>query len=154
MLDGLGGCDQTRVQSLAALELPQDLLALLDDALNGLALDTLGPLTDELEHLLQTLHLAFRFLQVYGQRAPKLLGLGGFGHLRQGFQDGVLRKVGVLELVDEEGLEVFISHGGVSWCKGRTHSTAETKARSELVASSGAANGHLEAQRCCHETKG
>jgi hypothetical protein len=39
----------------------------------------------------------------------------------------VLGEVGVLELVHEEGLEVFLSHGGVSqlgWCK--TQVTVET----------------------------
>jgi hypothetical protein len=64
---------------------------------------------------------------VDGQRALQLLGLGRFCHLRQGFEDGVLGEVGVLELVHEEGLEVFLSHGGVSqlgWCK--TQVTVET----------------------------
>jgi len=37
------------------LELLEDLLTFLNDALNGLALDTLGPLAHELEHLLQAL---------------------------------------------------------------------------------------------------
>src|SRR4051794_24888199 len=148
MLHGLSRRDQTRVRSLAALELAQDLLALLDDALNGLARNAFGPLAHELEHLLETLYLTLGFLQVHGQRALELLGLSGFGHLRQGFQDGALREVGVLELVDEEGLQVFLSHGAGSRCALRTHSTAgDPSASGSLagsLAGSGAANSHLE----------
>ena len=42
MLHGLSRCDQTGIQSLAALKLLADLLALLNDCLNGLALDPFG----------------------------------------------------------------------------------------------------------------
>src|SRR5215218_10876464 len=41
VLHRLSGGNQTRIRRLAALELLQDLLALRDDALNGLARDTL-----------------------------------------------------------------------------------------------------------------
>src|SRR5215203_6632540 len=101
--------------SFAALERLQDFLAFLDDALNGLALDTLGLLAHDLKHPLQALHLSLGFSQVHGQRAPKLIRLGRLCHLWQGFEDGILGEVGVLELVDEEGLEVFLSHDMASW---------------------------------------
>src|SRR3954468_2519842 len=55
VLDGLSCRDQARIRSLPALERLQDLLALVDDALNGLARDTLGPFAHDLEHLLQAL---------------------------------------------------------------------------------------------------
>src|SRR3954471_547646 len=58
MLHRLSRCNQTRIRSLAALELLEDLLTFLNDALNGLALDTLGLLTHELKHLLEALHLS------------------------------------------------------------------------------------------------
>src|SRR4051794_40985456 len=115
MLHGLSRRDQTRVRSLAALKLAQDLLALLNDALNGLARNAFGPLAHKLEHLLETLHLTLGLPEMHGERALEFLGLSGFRHLRQGFQDGVLREVGVFELVDEKGLEVFFSHGSISW---------------------------------------
>ena len=114
MLHGLRRRDQTGIRSLAALELLQDLLAFLNDALNGLARDPLGPLAHDLEHLLEPFHLALGFSQVNGKRAPEPFRLSGFRHLRQGFEDGVLGEVGVLELVDEEGLQIFLSHGSIS----------------------------------------
>jgi hypothetical protein len=51
VLDRLRGGDQTRIQSLAVPELVQDFLAFLDDALNGLAGDTLRPLAQDLESM-------------------------------------------------------------------------------------------------------
>src|SRR3954470_16166604 len=64
MLHRLSRRDQTGIRSLAVPELLEDLLAFLNDALNGLARDTLGPLTHDLEHLLKTLYLLLSFLQV------------------------------------------------------------------------------------------
>src|SRR5215211_8092267 len=144
MLHRLSRRDDARIRNLPALERLQDLLALLDDALNGLARDTLGPLTHDLEHLLEALYLLLGFLQVHSQSALQLLGLGCFRHLRQGFENGVLGEVGVLELVNEEGLEVFLSHGVVSWLvsAGPTQHSG-TRARSELLMASRAANSRL-----------
>src|SRR5215211_8035751 len=115
MLHRLSRRDDARIRNLSALERLQDLLALLDDALNGLARDTLGPLTHDLEHLLEALYLLLSFLQVHSQRALQLLGLGCFRHLRQGFEDSVLGEVGIFELVNEEGLQIFLSHDSISW---------------------------------------
>src|SRR5215203_6037129 len=49
MLYRLSRRDDARIRSLAALERLQDLLPLLDDALNGLAFDTFGPLAHDLK---------------------------------------------------------------------------------------------------------
>src|SRR5829696_4839835 len=135
MLHGLSRRNQTSIESLPALERLQDLLALLDDALNGLAFNTLGLRAHDLEHLLQALHLALGFSQVNGECAPKLIRLGRLCHLWQGFEDGILGEVGVLRLVDEKGLEVFLSHGVVSWIlsAGPTQHS-KTRARSVLFA--------------------
>src|SRR5215207_10004663 len=145
MLHRLSRRNQTRIRSLAALERLQDLLALLDDALNGLAFDTLGLLAHDLKHPLQALHLSLGFSQVNGECAPKLIRLGRFCHLWQGFEDGILGEVGVFELVDEEGLEVFLSHDVVSWLvsAGPTQHSG-TRARSELLMASRAANSRLK----------
>src|SRR3954454_3147450 len=66
VLDGLSCRDQARVRSLPALELLQDLLPLLNDALNGLAFGASGPLAHALEHLLKALQLSLGLPQVDG----------------------------------------------------------------------------------------
>ena len=69
----------------------------------------------DLEHPLQALHLLLGLPHVNGKCALELLGLSGFGQFGQAFQDGILGEVGVLELVQEEGFQIFIGHGSGSW---------------------------------------
>src|SRR5688572_6892796 len=57
MLDGLGGCNQTSVERVTALELRHDLLAFRDDTLDGGAVLRARALADNLEHLFETLRL-------------------------------------------------------------------------------------------------
>ena len=73
-----------------------------------------------MEDLLQALHLLFGFLQMDGECALELLGLRGFCHLRQGFEDGILGEVGILELVQKERFQILVGHGRspVRWCRG------------------------------------
>jgi hypothetical protein len=47
---------------------------------------------------------------VDGERTLEFLGLRGFRHLRQNFEDGVLGEIRVLELMQKEGLQILVSH--------------------------------------------
>src|SRR3954464_12087343 len=97
MLHGLSRCDQTGIQSLAVLKLFADLLALLNDCLNGLALNPLGLSARELEYPVEALHLLLCLFQVNSECASELFGLSRLRHFGKGFEDRLFGGVGVIE---------------------------------------------------------
>jgi hypothetical protein len=101
VLDGLRGGQETGVQRLSALVFGHDLLAFVEDALDRVALLAARGLTDQLEHLLQPLDLAFGLVLMLLERGGQLLRLRSLGHLGQRLQDLLLGIIDVLERIEE-----------------------------------------------------
>ena len=121
MLNGLSGRDQAGIESLAARKLLHDLLAFFDDALNGLAFDALGLRTTSWK----TFSRRFSWPSVSFRCTPsaplRSSDCAASAILGQRLEDGVLGEIGVLELMEEESVKVFLSHGVVSWSLVRNH---------------------------------
>ena len=107
MLDGLRAGQQTGVERRRPLELLDHLLALVDEAVDRLALLAFRRLLDHREHLLQAIDLALRFPLVLRERLAQVGGLRRLRHLGQRGEDLLLGVVDVLERVVEEVVEGF-----------------------------------------------
>ena len=128
MLHGLGGRDQAGIDGLAPGELLDHLVAFGDDALDRLALDAFWLLAQDLEDLLQPLHLLARLLQVDAEGGPQLLRLRRLGELGQRLNDRVLGEIRVFELVQEQRVQILVGHD-LSPCGSRANRFLPTSFR-------------------------
>src|SRR5690606_32806226 len=110
MLDGLRGGDEAGIEGIGALRLVHDLLALGDDAFDGLARHAGNAFVHQLEHLFKTLDVVLGLLFVLLERLSQLGRVRLLGHFRQRFEDGLLSGVHVLEEVCEELVERIHRH--------------------------------------------
>ena len=107
MLNRLRSCKETRIQRFAVGILLTNIVAFLDDALNGLAGLRLGLLADHLEHFFETLHMTFRLFEMGRERILQFVRLCGLRHLRECLPDCLLGKIDVPERIVKQVLEIF-----------------------------------------------
>jgi hypothetical protein len=62
-------------------------------------------LSEHLEYLFQAVNVAFRFPKVFFNYVGELRLMRFFGHLRQHFEQLILRAVQITEIVDEQILD-------------------------------------------------
>src|SRR6185437_14790042 len=111
------GRQKAGIQSWRTLEIGYDLLAFIDDSVDGVAGFAAGRCLDELEHLLKTLDMAFRLFLVLFKGGLEVFGLRRLRHLRQSGEYFLLRVVDVLQRLMEQIIEHF-------WlCRHRTSSS-------------------------------
>ena len=113
MLDRLSGTDEAGVAHFRRLGFLHQLLGLLDEPLDGVALLALGLAADDLEDLLEPLDLPLRLLEVLFKRAAKLLRLRFLGHLGKRLDDRVLGEVHVLQCLLEHFVQAL--HLSLQW---------------------------------------
>ena len=102
VFDGLGCGEEASVDRRRALELLEDLLPLLDNTVDRRAGLATCRLAKEFEHLDQSLHLTFGFLQMFVECGLQGLGLGAVDHLLQGRSDFAFGVVDVLNAIGEQ----------------------------------------------------
>jgi len=110
MFDRLRRGDQPGVQGRRALEVFGDLLALGDDALNRFTGFSLGAFSDELEDLLQPLHMRLGLFLVLLESSLAFGALRRPRHLRQCLQNLAFGIEDVLEVLVEKHFEVLLWH--------------------------------------------
>ena len=108
MLDGLRRGEQAGIERLGALVLVHDLLALVENAHDGIAGLAAGRLVEQFENLLEALDLAFGLVVMLLERGAQLVGGGRLRHLRQRLQDLLFGEVDVLQRIEEQIVEVFV----------------------------------------------
>jgi len=112
VLDGLGRCKQSRIESGRTLVCIEDFLAFLDDAVNCRAGLALGTFAKNFEDLLKALDMDLGFVAVLFERRLEVRGLGAPGHFWQSFQNFALSVVHILQSVVEEVVQrFFFWHG-------------------------------------------
>src|SRR5579871_707738 len=108
MLDGLRRSEQAGVQRRRALVLLHYLLALGDDAHDGVAGLALRFGVDFLEHLFETRDVLFGLPLVLLESLLQFVALCGFGHLGQRGQDFLFGEVDVLQRVVKQVVQRFV----------------------------------------------
>src|SRR6185437_12465468 len=93
MLNRLRRCEKPGIKRLAAGELFHNLLAFLDHADDRIACFAARWLADELEHLVEALHMALGLLAVRFKGLLELLRICLLGHLGKRLEDLLLREV-------------------------------------------------------------
>lgn len=102
VLDPLGGGDEGRIPHLRLGVLLDRLLALLDQALDGLAGLLVGLLAEGLEGLLKPRHLVLGLRQMLLEGGLEIGRGSGLRHPGQRFGDPILGVLEILELFDQE----------------------------------------------------
>ena len=110
MFNSLSGADHAGIQDLLVLYLFNVLLGFGDDAFDCLALLAAGGDVQGLEHLIQPVHLAFRFQAVGFERLLEFRTGGFLDHPGQRFEDLLLCVVDVFEGGDEQVVHGFDGH--------------------------------------------
>src|ERR1044072_1638046 len=127
VFDGLGGSEQTRVESGHALVLIHPSLPFGENTPDRVAGFSFWPLAQHFEHLLEPVDLLLRLGLVLLERSAQRIRVCGLGHFRQGSEDFLFGEVDVLQRVVEEILQRFLfGHGGSSKmqlrCRNRAYS--------------------------------
>jgi hypothetical protein len=115
MLDRLLSGDEGSVESLKIFEVLHEILALLNEPLNGLTRFAPRGLLPHFEHLLQAFDLNLRLVTMLIKGLAELIRLRGFRHFRQGSQNLLLGVIHVLQGIQEKISRVFCFAGiGIS----------------------------------------
>src|SRR5258705_12735926 len=101
MLDRLRGGQQTGVERWRIGILLHDLLAFIENALDGIALLAARGLAEQLEYLFQALDLSLGLIMMLFERGPQLVRIGRLRHFRQRLQDLLFGVVDVLERIEK-----------------------------------------------------
>jgi hypothetical protein len=67
-------------------------------------------LIQQLENLFQTSNLAFGFVMMFFKGGAQLVRVGGLRHFRKRLINLLLGVIDVLQGIEEEGVQIFVSH--------------------------------------------
>lgn len=104
MFDSLGGGDQHCIQCWCILGSRHDLLAFLDDTVDGRAGLAARWLLKDIEHLLKALDMGLRLLLMGFKGLAEPVGLRTARHIWQGFQDLALGIIDIIQRLVEQVL--------------------------------------------------
>src|SRR3954467_12266133 len=101
MLDRLSRRQQAGVERGRVGILFHDLLAFVEDALDGVALLAARGLAEQLEYLFEALDLPFRLVVMLFESGPQLVRIGSLRHFRKRLQYLLFGIVDVLERIEK-----------------------------------------------------
>jgi hypothetical protein len=107
VLDGLRCTDDGGIQNFLVANFASDLIAFLDQTVNGRAFDALRLLAKLLERLVETLDLLLRLFEMVLETLGQVTVRGFVDQFRQRLNDLVLGVVDVLQTVEQEVVHVL-----------------------------------------------
>jgi hypothetical protein len=112
MLDRLLSGNDGSVERLRIFEVLHEILAFLNEPLNGLTRFAPRGLLEHFEHLLQAFDLNLRLVTMLFESLADLIRLRGFRQFRQGSQNLLLGVIHVLQRIQEKIDEGFSASPG------------------------------------------